>query len=370
MSKTTANNTHRYEFFIHILAWSYVLISPFLIPHHGETMHWQRYVQFLIIPTMLCVTFYVNYFVLVPRYFMQHRYKTYYLANIVLIGICYLCIEGFMQWAIPYLNTLMNESGIPQHHPRPKHLHGSHPNPQMHLSMMARDIISLVFSAACAMALRLSIEWRHHELYSKETKLQHTDAALQNLKTQMSPHFLLNTLNNIYSLTVFDTEKAQHAILELSKMLRYQLYESDTEKVPLKKEADFLTNYIELMRLRLGEDVKVNFQSNIAPDESIVIAPHVLICLVENAFKHGISANEESFIDISLHADLQQIHFRCTNSNHPKSHTADKTPGGIGLQQVKQRLLLVYPDHHEWHYGPSADNKTYSSEIIIYNDAL
>lgn len=381
-------NKRAIELLIHLAVWVYMISTPFIFAHHNETVYWQQYVQCMVIPLMLCVVFYVNYLVFVPHYFMQHRNKAFAVSNVLLITICTAFIVLFMHYIAPLLRESLAQTGAFDSMPHKPHPapHGSlHPTKPIKgfpfgtprrpvegakiIMMTLRDAFGLICAAAVAMGIRLSSSWRKDEEKRKEMQLQLADAALRNLKTQTSPHFLLNTLNNIYSLTAFDTEKAQHAISELSKMLRYQLYESDAEKVLLRKEADFLNNYIELMRLRLDDKVKVTTSVNIMADESIVIAPHVLISLVENAFKHGVSAAEPSFIDISLDADLERIHFVCTNSNFPQHAESDKTQGGIGLQQVEQRLNLVYPGFHEWHHGPSADGKTYTSEIIIHNDA-
>lgn len=390
-------NNRIIELIIHAAIWIYLVAMPFIFAHHNETMYWQRYVQSMFIPFMLCITFYANYLILVPRYYMQHRHKAFTISNILLISFCTGCIVLFMHYVVPMLQESLMQNGgfesMPHHKPHHGLQDGPHggphggPHPPKALKdfpfggpmilkdfgkiimLTIRDTFGLVCAVAVAMAIRLSASWRKEAVKRKEIQLQLADAALKSLKTQTSPHFLLNTLNNIYSLTAFDTEKAQHAISELSKMLRYQLYESDGEKVLLRKEADFLRNYIELMRLRLGDKVTVTTHSEIAADESIVIAPHILISLVENAFKHGVSAAEPSFIDIRLDANLERIHFVCTNSNFPQRAESDKTQGGIGLHQVEQRLQLVYPNLHTWNHGPSADGKTYISEIIIRNDA-
>lgn len=376
---------------IHMMVLAYIYLSPFFFSRHGEEVSWQRYVQCIIVPTALCLAFYANYLYLVPRRFMQHRYKAFFCYNTIIT----LALIITIPLCFHYLSPLLHDGGGGMHHhggpdgafhphhggPKTPHIlpgpHHGGPKPHgvfifglFNGVMAIRDFVSVILAIAGAVALRLANEWRLIKAKSQQAQLQLADAALKNLKSQTSPHFLLNTLNNIYSLTAFDTEKAQHAILELSKMLRYQLYESDTPKVLLRKEADFLNHYIELMKLRTGDNVQITTHVNIAADESIVIAPHVLICLVENAFKHGVSAKAPSFIDISLDADLERIHFVCTNSNHPQPHSRSEKEGGIGLQQVTQRLQLVYPGFHSWTHGPSQDGQTYTSEIIIYNDAL
>lgn len=375
-------NNHAIEVIIHTAVWAYMLATPFLFARHNETLHWQQYVECMVVPMALCIVFYVNYFVLVPRYFMQQRNKTFFTTNLLLIASCTTCIVVFMHYVAPILRESIMADGAMEgmhhkHHQGPHHggpMRGKLPPPhddfyRKIIMLTMRDVFSEICAVVVAIGIRLSSAWRKAAEQRKETQLLLANAALKDLKSQTSPHFLLNTLNNIYSLTAFDTEKAQHAISELSKMLRYQLYESDAEKVLLRKETDFLNNYIELMRLRVSDQVKVETSINIAPDESIVIAPHILISLVENAFKHGVSSQSPSFISISLDADLERIQFVCTNSYHPQTKASDKTQGGIGLHQVEQRLRLVYDGYYEWNYGPSADGQTYHSELVIYNDA-
>jgi LytS/YehU family sensor histidine kinase len=214
-----------------------------------------------------------------------------------------------------------------------------------------RNFFMLAIAVAISLALRLSLRWHQMAMERNKSEMDRQAAELKNLKNQISPHFLLNTLNNIYALTTFDTEKAGQAIHELSKLLRYLLYENQAELVDLEKEADFLHNYIELMRLRIGKNVDLQVDLNVPQHSEVSIAPLLFISLVENAFKHGICPTQPSFIHIRLNVkDDGEITFTCTNSNFPKS-ADDKSGGGIGLQQVSQRLELSYPHRHTWQKG-------------------
>lgn len=348
---------------VQLLGWLCIFSAPLLFRHHDEVINWSTYLHGLFLPMVMMLVFYINYLVLVPRYFLHQRYYAFLALNAVLIAIMCFCINRYMHFWFPHhghYNIHVN------HDPKWEHRFPHPPKPfgDKKIGFVMRDLFSLIAAMATAIAIRLSIEWHKNELARQRSQLEQTGAALQNLKTQTSPHFLLNTLNNIYSLIAFDTEKAQQAVMDLAKMLRYQLYESDDEMVPISKEAEFLDNYITLMRMRLGENVRVDYHLDISACTNAMIAPHILICLVENAFKHGICAMNPSFIDIHLHAVPGTIRFVCTNSNHPK-RSDDKTPGGIGLQQVQQRLNLLYPNRHTWHHGPSADGTVYSSEITL-----
>jgi len=164
-------------------------------------------------------------------------------------------------------------------------------------------------------------------------------------------------------LTAFDTPKAQEAIQELSKMLRHILYDYQQPTVPLKDEVEFLQNYVNLMRIRLPQNVDIKFQYAIRTSQ-IDIAPMIFISLVENAFKHGVSPTEPSFIHINIDADEHQITCDIVNSNYPKA-AGDHSGHGIGLQQVQRRLELAYFKHHTWEKGPSTDGKEYRAHIQI-----
>ena len=165
---------------------------------------------------------------------------------------------------------------------------------------------------------------------------------LKNLRNQLNPHFLLNTLNNMYALIAFDSDKAQQAVQELSKLLRYVLYDNQQTYVPLCKEVDFIRNYIELMRIRLSSNVKMTTQFDIQPDSQTLIAPLIFISLIENAFKHGISPTETSFISIRISDSNKEVICEIRNSNHPKT-MEDKSGSGVGLEQVSRRLEILYP---------------------------
>ena len=217
--------------------------------------------------------------------------------------------------------------------------------------------------AAVATAIVLAQRWEHNEKARREAEAARTDAELKTLRNQINPHFLLNTLNNIYALTAFDAPKAQEAIQELSKMLRHLLYDYEQPTVPLKDEVEFLENYINLMKIRLPESVEVDYQLSIA-NLQVPVAPMIFISLVENAFKHGVSPTEPSFIHIRIEADQQQIACDIQNTNHPKT-ASDHSGHGIGLKQVQRRLDLAYPGRYIWQRGTSEDQKTYCSKIIL-----
>ena len=170
---------------------------------------------------------------------------------------------------------------------------------------------------------------------------------LQHLKYQLQPHFFFNALNNIYSLIDFDSEKAKQSVHSLSKLMRHLLYKTDVDKISLSEEIDFLNKYIDLMSLRLNDKTKVytNFPTKIP---SLEVAPLLFISIVENAFKHGVSATQHSDISFKMEVIEDEIQFTASNSNFPKTDT-DKSGSGIGVENLKKRLNLLYPKKHEFH---------------------
>lgn len=186
-------------------------------------------------------------------------------------------------------------------------------------------------------------------------------AELTWLKHQLNPHFLFNTLNNISSLTQIDPDKAQESIGQLSDLLRYALYDSEADKVPLTAEMEFMDNYIDLMALRCNELTKVE-KSLERPQQSVEVAPLLFISLVENAFKHGVNARYPSFVRIGMRYADGKLLFQCQNSLFEKQGS-DHIGSGIGLENMKRRLELLYPGKYS--YKQQADENTYTVEVIL-----
>lgn len=230
-------------------------------------------------------------------------------------------------------------------------------------------MFNMSVAAAIATAVTRSRRWAIAEKKLNEAKAAQAEAELQNLRWQINPHFVLNTLNNIYALTEQDKKKSQTAILELSRMLNYILYDNKQKWVALQEEVDFIHNYIALMRLRTATPVSEHY--DIAGAVGIQVPPMLFISLVENAFKHGICTSKESFIEINITGNAQAVVCLIRNSYHPKSAN-DQSGHGIGLENVAKRLALVYPDRHEWQKGIiTEDNKSiYFSKITIYDTQL
>ncbi|WP_289118666.1 histidine kinase [uncultured Bacteroides sp.] len=339
------------EILIHIIGWGIIFGFPFLMmTRSGFNITWMDYLRHgSVIPLSFLIVFYVNYCFLIPRYLFEGRIKQYLLLNALLI----ICITaGAHLWQEYMFQAHAHDDKGSKRIGPPKWI------------FILRDAFSMILTIGLSAAIKMSRRWVQMDAARREAEKSRTEAELKNLRNQLNPHFLLNTLNNIYALIAFDADKAQTAVQELSRLLRHVLYDNQQSFVTLNKEMDFIRNYIELMRIRLSSNVTVETKIDIRPDSRTEIAPLIFISLIENAFKHGISPTEPSYIRIHFSESPGEICCEITNSYHPKS-MADKSGSGIGLEQVRKRLELTYPGHYGWQQEVSEDMKEYKSILII-----
>lgn len=335
---------------LHLTIWAALFLLP-LTFIGNEEMTLKKYALICVWPIMWAIAFYFNYFWNGPVNYVNGKYTKTLLINIVIVVGLALFLFVFM---------MLNKDTL--YYPNVEF------SPNMKVMLFFKDVYNLTLSTTLGCAIVMSRQWMLNENRRKEVEVIRREAELKSLKYQIQPHFLLNTLNNIYALTSFDQQKAQTAIKQFSELLQHQLYNNQEEFVDIRKEADFIHNYIDLMRMRLSNNVKVMEAMDIAPQTEIYVSPMIFITLVENAFKHGVSASEECFISVNLQADKEKIVFEVENSNHPKD-TKDKSGHGIGLAMLKQKLDIIYPKLYEWNKGLTANN-TYTSKLIIYDTKL
>lgn len=332
----------------HLALWAFLFLSP-LTYWRGTGFHFMHYLMTCMTPLFQMIVFYLNYMVLAPKFFEPGKHRYDLMINVALL----LTLGTTLHFWMVYVNSIYAPNNS-----MPIDVIGT-------ISYIIRNSLNLAIFAGGATALAIARRWVTTDQKLKEAEAARAQAELSNLRNQINPHFLLNTLNNIYALTAFDTPKAQEAIQELSKMLRHILYDYQQPTVSLNDEIEFLQNYVNLMRIRLPLTVDIKFNAP-TPNTQIKVAPMIFISLVENAFKHGVSPSESSFIHITIEADEKQIICDIQNSNHPKTST-DNSGHGIGLMQVERRLELSYPDHYEWQHGPTSDG-LYQSRIVIKLD--
>ncbi len=340
----------RVEIAVHIAVWLILFLTPLTFMNRGNGVSLAQYLMTCMSPLLMMVVFYANYLWLTPHYFVTGKHRYFWITNIIMVISLGIFLHFWMS-----MTHGMFETG--------RHPHRHEPSSIRLIFFMLRDIFNLAMSAAIAIAIQLAMRWQKTVQARHDAEAARTEAELKTLRNQINPHFLLNTLNNIYALTTFDTNKAQEAIQQLSKMLRHLLYDDQQSTITIEKEVEFLENYISLMKIRLPQSVEVTTQFSIH-DPYQEVAPMILISLIENAFKHGISPTEPSFIHISITTDDHLLVADISNSNHPKTAT-DQSGHGIGLKQVQQRLDLAYPNHYVWEKGVTDDGNTYYSKIQI-----
>ena len=327
----------------HVALWAFLFLSP-LTYWRGTGIRFVQYLMYCMQPLMLMIIFYSNYLYLAPKFFVAGKHRYDLLINLVMITTFGIALHYWTDFA----NNLYG-------------VHVRFDDAISDVTNILRDCLNFAIFAGGSTALALARKW-----FTADQKLQESEAArakaeLYNLRSQINPHFLLNTLNNIYALTAINQERAQDAIQQLSKMLRHMLYDNQESSVALSDELQFLENYISLMKIRLSANVDVTFTHNVEVP-GVRIAPLIFISLIENAFKHGISPTEQSFVHIEINATDHDINCRIENSNHPKSNQ-DRSGHGIGLNQVQRRLDLAYPNHYKWVKGTNEDGTIYTSAI-------
>ena len=320
---------------IHLAIWVVIFAMPFFSPQPGHPLHGGvNYSHYLPVLISFFIVFYVNYLVLIKKYLFSRKFGMFILWNVLLIAAVSILVHLYFKI------TFNANVEMP---PRP-------PRPLLDtISFTTRNTVIYLAIVGIAVAVRMTTELYRNEAERKEIEKGRAEAELANLKSQINPHFLFNTLNNIYSLIQIDQDKAQSAVHDLSGMLRYVLYDSDSPTVPLSKEISFLKDYIKLMSMRLSPDVQleVSIQES-ASDKKI--APLLFIPLVENAFKHGVSDTGKSFIRIDLHEEGDYVVCKIENSCFPKNDT-DRSGSGIGLKNLTRRLEMLYNGRYSFEYG-------------------
>ena len=233
------------------------------------------------------------------------------------------------------LDTIKVEDELwkPQHH---RHFG---PSPMIEMFDFLGSVM-LIMLLGLNLGVKFYIKQEKEEKIHSELEQRHLQEQLAYLRYQINPHFFMNTLNNIHALIDIDPEKAKSTIVRLSRLMRYMLYESNHILVPLMRELSFLNHYIALMKMRYSEKVVVTVDiPDTLPD--CMVPPLLYVTFVENAFKHGVTYEKESFIYIDLNVENERVVFHCTNSKPAKEAQATK-PGGVGLTNVRRRLRLIY----------------------------
>ncbi len=270
---------------------------------------------------------YLNYFYFLPR-FLKHkntfRYLLEFLPALALAILLHL-----------YSKELIYGGGDV-----------ARPNFMYKNRFIVQHSLSVVFIVVFIGMLRFAEDWFQLEARKKEIENEKLTAELRFLKAQINPHFLFNTLNNLYYLAFTQSPKTTEVIDKLSQMMRYMIYDSNHPKVPLSKEIEYMENYISLEKLRLDDKVPITFTVHGSP-QSMMIEPFLFITFLENAFKHGVSTNaDDSWVKVKIAVTAEQCVYLVANSRLPQKEI-DNEKSGIGLQNLCRRLELSYPDRYQ-----------------------
>lgn len=357
---------------LHFLVWCILLGIPAYFMRRYDVDR-NFVLLYYVTTTINGLIFYGNYLVLVPRYFFIPRRRKYFIfAGMLLIAFYF--VSDFSNRLIFHDVAGRKESSDIRPHDLPsdgspdKTVKRIPPGPrfgrvpfrQMHTYNFAFNALFLLF---IGIGLRVLERNASIEKRQKELEKEKLNSELAFLKNQISPHFFFNTLNNIYSLISINAHDSQEAVLKLSKLMRYLLYESEHGTTLLSSEIEFMNNYIALMRLRMTDkvDLQVSFP---AEYENHSIPPLLFISFIENAFKHGISYREKSFIHIGLAIGKDGLTFRCSNSLVRSAEKEHQEHSGIGLENVRKRLALLYPGKHRL----DVHTETASYEVALQID--
>lgn len=325
----------------HSLLWLFIFFIPVaaMSLYDSSTFRTYSWTHIFSVWTVVFIyfgAFLVHNFFLLPLIIYRKQRIHYVCGTIILILIFVLVLYVFhTQTAEESLRAIV-QAGYVQ-----SRITDSQTTITTQIIVVNTIILVLMFGMNLGVKLFFKYNDDQKKLYDLEKK--NLEQQLISLKYQINPHFFMNTLNNIHALVDIDPEKAKWAIIVMSKMMRYILYEGNNTFIPLQKESDFIHSYISLMRMRYTEMVKINL--NIQKQFPVgEIPPLLLVCFVGNAFKYGISYQYISTIDISLSVENNKIKFCCINS---KQSETECEKGGVGLKSVQQRLNLIYPNRHK-----------------------
>jgi len=312
---------------IHALLWLFLFSLPYLLkpsynnnphpePHHNIVFD----ILYLLNCTSWIVLFYVNAHVLIPKLIFNKKYWFYFLLKFGIIGALF-----FFNWL--FFRIFLNQL------------------PFSFIVFLVFNIFPYIFIMTASTAYQMFRNNLQTEKRTKEKETENLKTELLFLRSQVSPHFMFNVLNNMVSLARKKSDLLEPSLIKLSSLMRYMLYETDERKVSLEKEVDYLQSYIDLQQQRFGKNIKVQVCLH-QVDGNYTIEPMLLIPFVENAFKHGTGVIADAQILIELSVTNGMLQLMVQNKYDDAAQETKDDTSGIGLNNVKRRLNLLYPNHH------------------------
>jgi sensor histidine kinase YesM len=328
---------------LHVSFW--VLYFSYRVYDLNEYAGFERAATYTGLPMLFnIIASYVHYFFVLPGLFRDKKWSKYFFWLLVLL-LPVICARIIAENQV-FAQLTTNET--------------------YYKTLKLTRIVSTVWDTLSFLLftgmIRFVLDWFELENKRKQLENEKLTAELNYLKSQINPHFLFNTLHNLNSLVYAGAKNANEVIIKLSNIMRYMIYESGKERVALSSEIDYMNDYIHLESIRLNNSFKLNFKIT-GPVEHVKIAPLMLITFLENAFKHGVSDQEtDCWIDVTLSVDTKHLHYTVSNKKI-KSVRHTKLKSGFGLDNVKKRLELSYPDNYTLTVNDTED--MYSIDLTL-----
>ncbi|MBP1663095.1 MAG: putative two component system, sensor protein [Bacteroidetes bacterium] len=367
------------EFCIILMIWFAVFSLPFFQNRIFGTIIWDKVLDDWILIAALFIVFLLNIYIFVPRLLFPKKYIKYILA-VLFSSVIIICSVIWIQK--DYRSKNQTEMppmeigpGLPPMElgntmPPPE---GFRPNQEAQQKSATRIFFDYMIIAFLAIGAgtteKTFIRWINEESRRKDIEKEQLKTELALLRHQINPHFLMNTLNNIHALMDINVENAKESVIRLSTLMRYLLYDSSQGKTSLNKELQFIESYFELMQLRYSEKVKIDYQvPDVIPD--VPIPPMLFISFIENAFKHGISYRHQSYVLFKLEIQDKKLHCIVLNSKHPGNTTKKTQYSGIGLENIRRNLDLLYKKEYSLAISDKENEFEVNLSIPLYENKM
>ncbi len=331
---------------LHLFFWAFLIALPILLGPNTNSNNPEEirrsyfWIFYMTSFTVINIPFfYLNTEILLPKLLRAKGVIIYLLTLIAAILFMLWVHEEVFHWAYTQFVHPDGQGG------------GGGPR----RGALMRMIFQLLFYAAIGTSYRLISDRMKEDEQVKEQENERLKSELSFLRSQISPHFMFNVLNSVVSLSRRKPEMVEHVVVKLSELMRYMIYETNDSIVPISKELVYLESYIDLQKIRFGDDIHIDFKHELGPQSSH-IEPMLLIPFVENAFKHGVGFIENPTIEIELKDSSSELYFRVANKKGTVMNETKDESSGIGLANVKRRLELLYPTNHQLQVNDSGSD--------------
>jgi len=347
------NKTVR-NIFLHIAGWIMLYLLPPLIlqteiklpSNFGDYMYW----------IIIIACFYINFLWLIPHFLSNRKFAAYFLFITMMLAFNYTANEI-------YVKRVYHPENMRRSAPGQQRTDDIDQSRRRRPRFRSYNSVLFCFAVlALGTSIKVTESWYENEKQRKEMENQKLGAELSLLKSQINPHFFFNTLNSIYSLAIIKSDRTPEAVIKLSEIMRYIIYDTEHKLVPLSKEVEYIANYIELQRLRLSKHIKVIFKTQLSKEES-VIEPLLLLPFVENAFKHGVDNEKGGKIQVLITQSGNTLQLHVENPLIEEPSIEKNGSSGIGMNNTLKRLKLLYHDNFSLAAGPAG--KTYVIDLVL-----